>query len=399
MGWFSSDPHAGFRPLNPQLYDAMREMFSKEVGVSNAGSTMSYTIQTGRSGLPEVDVVDPGEYYTTFCPICGYNDHHTLYVNHMFGCAVEDLPNQTLTHLIVCYHCHAEQQTYRTPAGDWQSPLLTGFLPYLNKREKGVLPKLLTIDPSLVKPTVRVPPPPTVPLTSLPGDHPAIQYLLGRVPWGREFPVDPLYIEEAYGVGYVDEFVFQLTEDDVIGRSHQMAHQRLVMPIVKDGQVVTWQARTIEEDGKPRWYFPPGPKGAPFLNWDIASCYRGVILVEGFFDAVMAGPSSLALFNCNLNFAKACDIAKQWDYVIIAVDPTEMAPHIQSSDGRVREGAAHIIRRRLTEAGVKNPPILYPYPPGSIDPGAMGPKAFWYGIQQLPKEYVRAVSVIARSVA
>jgi len=212
-------------------------------------------------------------------------------------------------------------------------------------------------------------------------------------------PVDPDYASDVYGIGYAHTFPYG-DENDVIIRAHQRANDRLIIPLIKDGKVVGWQGRVVDDnDARSRWYFPPGSKAFPFRNWDVASRFRGVLMVEGFWDEVAAGPSGLTLFTKDMNFQKVDMIVNQWDYAVICLDEKETHVEVTDDNGQKRMGSSHVIANKLLNAGISHPPVIFKYPSNAAgkDPSAMGPHAFWAALeQQLSKEYFDAISVPCR---
>ena len=131
----------------------------------------------------------------------------------------------------------------------------------------------------------------------------------------------------------------------------------------------------------------------------MASRFRGVLMVEGFWDEVAAGPSGLTLFTKDMNFQKVDMIVNQWDYAVICLDEKETHVEVTDDNGQKRMGSSHVIANKLLNAGISHPPVIFKYPSNAAgkDPSAMGPHAFWAALeQQLSKEYFDAISVPCR---
>ena len=394
------------KPLNPGLFSFMQERFDT-VRIANQGIPLRWHFEESSSTTTGRDVaVSPGhEHYVTFCPVCNYH-RPTLWVSYMFlqkvnlGTPQNPMEHHFL-HLACCYHCHCEDDRRgiipravrnlgvvleKRPS----SELLYHFETYFDRLNRlkagGVYRGPKEFKGPLVE---RIPLPKSKLLTELPPQHEALQYLA----FGRETPVDPTYLSEVYGVRYCDHYVPCDGPGDVTALTHQRAYNRLIFPFYRDGELVTWQMRVCQRgDTRQRWLFPPG-QGQHFYGWDFAKEYHGVILLEGVFDCYAAGPSGLGICTSNLNLRRCKEIAEQWDYVVIALDPKEFQTEIVDGDGRKRVGHAYVVQERLKQAGLRFPPALLAYPPECVDdPSALGPERFDQILRQsLDRQYYRAV--------
>lgn len=382
------------QPLNPQLFNLLNAQPGGAI-ISSPGVLFEYTTKEEDGKVKLVPRVT-GEYYVLYCPLCGYKKNRTLYINHAWRSRLVDNHNNELKDgqtdmLAICFHCNAEKQFEQLDGIGRKR--VNKIVKYFSGAK---VQKLKDMAHRATKQHVHVPVPPIILLRDLPQDHRARQYLLHR----KGHPVDPDYVSDVHGIGYSHLFPYGDEENDPVLRAHQRAYDRLIIPIVKDDKIVHWQARAVDDDDpRGRWYFPPGQKPFPFRNWDTAARYRGVIIVEGYFDEVAAGPSGLTIFTKDMNFVKAKMIADQWEYVIIALDLKETQLTVTDKDGQQRMGSCHVIKERLIAAGVMNPPHVFQYPDDATgkDPSAMGPAAFWSALtSQLRKEYLDAISTPVR---
>jgi len=72
---------------------------------------------------------------------------------------------------------------------------------------------------------------------------------------------------------------------------------RLVLPVLERGKLVFWQARDTTGNSTLRYLTPPGYSGAACLfNIDKAATFDPVIICEGVFSALKAGPDAVATF-------------------------------------------------------------------------------------------------------
>lgn len=383
-------------PLNPKLFNLLNTQPGGAI-ISSPGVLYQYETKEEDGKVKLVTRVS-GEYYVLFCPICARTKSRTLYINHAWRSDLYDAKGNKLTDgqsdmLACCYHCHAEREFERLDG--ISRKYVNKIVKYFSAYSKSTT-RLKDMAKRATQQQIYIPPPQITLLRDLPADHRARQYLLNR----PGHPVDPDYISDVHGVGYSHIFPYGDEEHDPVLRAHQYAHDRLIIPLVKDDKIVHWQGRVVDDnDPRMRWYFPPGSKPFPFRNWDVAARYNGVIIVEGYFDEVAAGPSGLTIFTKDMNYQKAKMIADQWEYVVIALDLKETNLEVTDPNGQVRMGGCHVIKEKLNAAGVLKPPVIFAYPPDTAgkDPSAMGPAAFWAALQQqLGKEYYDAITVPVR---
>ena len=391
------------RPLNKELYDWLSRTLGS-VKISKAGTPMIRPHEVALASpdgtdRSQVQFDETGEYYVCTCPCCGHKDK--LYINHMWQMPVDVVKRDgtvetvKLDHVATCYYCHAEKETevvkvqrfvkgHRVTENVRMNKIMLALKRYTDLIESGKMPPIRHVEDA--KP-VFVPLPPMIPLQDLPYMHPACSYL-------RERGVDPAYLGEVYKCGFVEEYVEPIDDNDITGKSHRAAYHKIVIPVYRKGALAFWQARAIDDTSHPKYYIRPGPKAFPFHNWDTASQFKGVILVEGFFDEVSAGPSGLCLFGKDINFGRVVDIVSQWDYIVIALDPTETLLQVKEPNGNVRTGSAHVLMERIIAAqrGSGKAPVMVTYPNLDCDPGSLGPKGFWEVLEgSIPSEYVDAV--------
>ncbi len=333
----------------------MQRRFGK-VRIGNQGIKPKWrVIDTNNLKYPkEVEISGGHESYSVTCPLCNYRTQ-TLCVSSLMCCLANVSSGRipTMHHfmnLACCFHCHAEDelvgimsrtvQSLGMPSDCYRSnKIMDLFDPYFNglSRRGGEartdLGPPVPEDGSLVE---FIPPPVMVPVHELPDDHYVIDYLKGVGEGARKRPVDVEYLGRVYGVGFVQDWAFYADESDRAGLAHQRSYERIVFPFYKDGELVTWQGRiTRPDDPRPRWLFPPG-QGSHFFGWDIARRFRGVILVEGAFDVIAAGPSSIAICTSNLSIAKCFKVVAEWDFVVIDIDHKEFLVNITNKDGKRR---------------------------------------------------------------
>lgn len=210
----------------------------------------------------------------------------------------------------------------------------------------------------------------TVPLTSLPADHPAVVYL-------RQRRFDPAYAERVYGISYCIEAAPESRAKGIyyglVAPGLRNTYTgRIIIPIRVDGHTVGCQGRCIDaltSDGEKivydgsRWvYVGDGTKKLrKYLNvvgmsrndalfgfdqadlWNTDNGYYGAnrrcVLVEGPLDALRVGPPAIAILGAHLSPRQASRIADKFGRVIIAGDNDNAGRKAVESIMQALEGA------------------------------------------------------------
>lgn len=289
--------------LNRPLYLVLRKRFG-QVRITNENT------ERVEERLPNKGTVThiAGEHYNVCCPICG-DDRYRLSISYRW-LSGRPMSTEICTHLIHCYN--EECQEVRKP-NFWQ-PLLED----LRAAQMGLL------DPGAVHQDVR--PKPVnraaklpkglVPIETLSDDHEAIRFL------AEKYNIPPKYLGTAYGASWC-------TEADE--RCPQAA-RRVIFPIYVDGQLYSWQGRTIDKGGSPRWYLPPGFVKC-FYNCDRIAPHQTPVLAEGITSAIACGPTGTAIFGKALNTVRAQEFGRRWKSVVIATDPETFVPDNRKGGG------------------------------------------------------------------
>jgi hypothetical protein len=292
-----------FEPLAPELYRRLERHFDKvlvanpgEARVALAGGLLTPPEPQGllgpawlsrrRDNLPRPSFglgpqfVRRGETYRVPCPYCG-DSKFRLYVSYLWG---ED------EEAVVCYNetnCmakpHLRQHLRLTLFGT------TGPVGYAVRPGKEVDPTALAVEP--------------------PGDVEPITASLSKARtylWSRGYTdsTSETELHRHFGVGRCTRV------DDSRHHRRLVAEERVYIPVVQDGDLVGWQARYPDDlDWKqvptPKYYNMPGmATGRVLYNYDQASHYDDVVLVEGVFDVWRVGPQGLGLLGSKLTAAK-----------------------------------------------------------------------------------------------
>jgi len=176
-----------------------------------------------------------------------------------------------------------------------------------------------------------------VPLTSLPAEHPASEYLFQT----RGFTRDDL---QNFGLLYCLEGYYQFTSR--IGSTSG----RIIFPVVMNGELIGWQARVVEKtdkDGRrvwkgekdgwwtpkirdgvsedahvPKYYtYPNMQRARTLLNFDEATKDPSiVVVVEGPLDAVKVGEHGVATFGKLISDGQIRILSSYWSTVLLIRD-------------------------------------------------------------------------------
>jgi hypothetical protein len=123
---------------------------------------------------------------------------------------------------------------------------------------------------------------------------------------------------------------------------------RIIVPTFMDDRLVYWQARaTWDEPGNKEFKKVLNPKGVSarsiLYNYDVAKQYEEIVIVEGFIDAVKAGPNAVATNGKRLHPEQVEWLRKtQAKKIILAWDLDAWTDSKKTKDGqlaRKRDGS------------------------------------------------------------
>lgn len=248
--------------LNPALYEALKSEFGR-VKIANQGQQFvgqHYKLDD----VTRLRAISSGEYYCVACPFC--TDTQTrLWINHRWG--VRDSVTGTRNRwLAICFKDDCLRNA------DNREQLIEMLTWYNRSAGAG--------DVSIRKGTIAIVaksvplPKDFVPLTDLPTNHPACEYLRGR-------GFDPKRMSKRWGVGYSARDSFPSS-----------SRGRLVIPIKKleSGQPVHfgWQSRQIVDD-------PSAAKYCTARGFKKSQALYGIEWVDGSTEPVliMEGPTDV----------------------------------------------------------------------------------------------------------
>jgi hypothetical protein len=136
---------------------------------------------------------------------------------------------------------------------------------------------------------------------------------------------NPMDLHQYYMVRYAPKGTVWHEDED--GKKKVFYEDRLLIPIIQKGYMVTWQARVIGE-GTPKYVNGKNSKTSHCLyNMDTAKYKKDIVLFEGVTDVWRWGPQSMALFGKKLSRAQTEMLRiiwgwKGWDSTcVICLDP------------------------------------------------------------------------------
>lgn len=286
--------------LNPELYAALVKRFG-EVRVANEGLSRIVDDRTNQ-------VVQRGEQYIVCCPFC-HDERFRLTVSYRW-LSRHPVSKRIDASLINCFN----ERCKEVHTEEFYQPIDRDV--YLAKMGllDVVVPDRAEAGARTQKAAIPLPEG-CVPLGSLSDDHPAITFVQKQYP-GLWRPGIVTYLSEAYGAQYCEE------GDTLFPR----AGRRIIFPITKDRKPYGWQGRTIDPDGSPRWFLPPGLIKILY-NLDQVPPYEVPILSEGILNAIACGPHGIAMFGSSVNTILAKELGSRFDEVVLATDPDTFVPN------------------------------------------------------------------------
>lgn len=347
--------------LNKPLFSALELRFGKgSVRIAKEDEPMILTKSPspvlGSDGKRRdtVTIIASGEEYRTNCPRCG-DTRSRLSINHAWGTYRFGDGSLNLW-TIQCWNenCFAE---FRERAVFFDQVFDTCEY---RKREAARLD--WSAHSRLRRPGARSvePPGPVENLVKLGKrfpDHPVFRYLRSRF-------IDPHYIGSVFDVG----FCFDSCD--------YLASSRIFVPIKFAGKLAGYQCRylgTPPSKRVPPWYSCPAMRKSELLyNYDVASQYRTIFLVEGPGDVWGTGKRGVAVLGKTVAdaqiklLAKACDSKTT---IVLMFDP-ELSPDSEEKVAQGRTVIHHIekARQRLVNHHKLAGRVVTVYLPGRRDP-------------------------------
>lgn len=304
-----------FQPMNPHLYARLKAVFT-HVNVAQPGAKFEpYWELSPLRERPTLKKKFTCEHYCVNCPFC--NDmKRRLCVNYRWGTVFEGGSDIPAMHLIDCKNenCLADWDNYRffralLDSAVAVAPLGTGLREEAAEEQK----------------------PPEWPgecimLGDLPPTDPAVAYMAGR-------GFDPVVLTKAYGVRVCRKVASRYR------KYARFIQDQLIFPVFADRRMVGWQARPpldlpwkdpiLKKTLPPKYFTCPGMQRSNYAaNFDSASRYRSLAVVEGWTDVFSFGPPSICLLSKRVSsrhreilaaYAAAPDVAG----IAFMIDPEE----------------------------------------------------------------------------
>jgi hypothetical protein len=303
---------------NKVLYDFLSYYYGK-VKVMNQGNAFRYCVRY-EHGIKKIERIEGGEQYAVCCPHCK-DKRYRLSVGHVFGSTIDDV---TIWHTAFCWNCQCEdivpqmRQQYLDFQTFYDGASITtaGVAGITGERLDNV--SLTDIADSAANSIVKFEG--MVPLSQLPADHVAKQYMRSR-----NFDPDELFPYTSLCYMYNEK------------REARFPHRRLVIPMFFYGKLVAWQARVITGHTvltaapakkskwpymEPKYWTAAGSKRGFFLyNYDIARTLPFCVIAEGAFDVWSIGPHGVGVWGRILTRRQAELIASTWPQAVLFGDP------------------------------------------------------------------------------
>jgi hypothetical protein len=144
------------------------------------------------------------------------------------------------------------------------------------------------------------------PLDRLSPDHPAVAYIRGR-------RYNPAWLAVNMGVGYIWE------------PPHRKAclRDRIFIPVYLGGTLVGWQARSVGSPrmDEPKYLFSARfPRSISLYNYDIASKFPAVTVLEGATKVWRFGADSVAAFGKRITDHQLSMLVATWRDIVFMLD-------------------------------------------------------------------------------
>ena len=267
--------------LNQNLYRLLRREFGKVV-VARAGE-QAVAHKVDYDGKNRVKFLVQGEYYRINCPFCG-ETKQKLYINHRWGRGFDEFPGHLFWWAAHCFvnDCLA----------DYSNSSELKRRVYLSRNNKKRCEEF-PIEVGIIQEPIKGPvqdPGECVLLDSLNEEHPACTYIRNR-------GFDPTSLAKNYKVSFCETAL----------PGFRGAAGRLIVPIIMDGEQLSWQGRYFPDvnwksTGIPKYYNCPGvSKRLLVYGLDAAKELPFCIIVEGVTDVWALGPGAVCILGKSMS--------------------------------------------------------------------------------------------------
>lgn len=274
-------------PLNPTLYALLEHKFG-EVRIANAGSSARVQkFEDPRTGKIVTRAHSWGEYYCVCCPFCR-ETNFKLWINHLYGATYNARSGRRNdTFLAHCYRSDCLEVEGRSAQLEEM----------IFEPGRPITRNLVIRRGTVTEETETLELPGTIlSLTDLPGNHPAVEYLIAR-----GFDLNEL--ASVFNVGLCSN----------PNPRYSIMGGRIFIPAYFNGKLATWQGRLTRAPKKnePK-YYTQGHKSRALYNYDVAAKEELVVLVEGAPSVWRIGKPAVCLFGKTLSYWQENTIATTW---------------------------------------------------------------------------------------
>lgn len=120
---------------------------------------------------------------------------------------------------------------------------------------------------------------------------------------------------------------------------------RVILPVLEEGRLVTFQARDITGRTRAKYLGPTGaPLGEVLFNLDEARTHAQIILCEGIISAICTGPDAVASFGKTLKPVQVALLVRAGRPVIVLYDAAKPEPQALDATREAIEAARHLRR-------------------------------------------------------
>jgi len=296
--------------LNKQLYVSLRARFGK-VKIANEGQRMLVKeVLDAKTGKKKEIPEDSGEYYRVNCPYCS-DTRQRLWINHRWNTKTAD-GRKWGWWLAVCYN---EGCNLHNLSDELELYLVDR--PTIQRAHKEAFQKTVRFKEVAL-------PGHCVPLSSLPAGHAARGYVTKR----RFCPYE---LTDLWGVHYCLDAPDDGSRDAFIPGTNwhaRLVRERLIIPVYRLGKLVGWQARTLKEGDKIKYYTMPGMKKQHLIyNGDRARTFDFGVVVEGVTDVWRVGLRGGGTLGKDISYQQRQLIMQYWGNgsLCLMLDPDALA--------------------------------------------------------------------------
>ena len=270
--------------LNQGLYSLLRRQFGKVVVARAGEQAVAHAVEY--NGKRRIKFLVQGEYYRINCPFCG-ETKQKLYINHRWGRGFDEFPGSLFWWASHCF--------VNDCLSDYGNSSELKRRVYLTRNTRSRCDEF-PIEVGIIQEPIKGPvqdPGQCVLLEELDSTHPACCYVRNR-------GFNPAELSKNYRVSFCDTAL----------PGFRGAAGRLIVPIIMDGEQLSWQGRYFPDvdwkaTGIPKYYNCPGvSKRLLVYGLDEAKAIPSrpfCIIVEGVTDVWALGPGAVCILGKSMS--------------------------------------------------------------------------------------------------